>query len=248
MNFRTKTFLSILATAFALSVAAGDAKAECKTFPDYPLWKTLSHDRAKSYVKRKLKGDWGPYLSHLEKQLKNIEKIIDAEKSARLRHNGEVITLAGNDLVEYRQASADRLSVVECLAEDAEIAALNDFATAAGDEEADQEIKLPAATTSTSPGGRAMNLEVSTSCSNGVSRFKIKNQGADWPKAGSFSIYRIDGATKYSVSSRRMRLKRGQIASFTVKKSRNPTGNLGLFVGPAWYKRSFVYDATLTCL
>jgi len=228
-----------------LGLSPTTASAQCKEFPAYPMWKTLSHDSAKDYVRRKLKGDWTPYINHLKKQLGSIEKIIANGKGARLKHRGETITLRGEKLKQYQRASRDRFDVVQCLAEEMELAALDNFATAAGDEEQETEILVQARPAS---GTQVLKLEVSTSCSNGVSNFKIKNQGADWPKAGSFSIFRIDGQNKYPVTSRRMRLKQGQIASFSVKRSRNPTGNLGLFVGPAWYKRAFAYDATLVCL
>ena len=246
MLLKTKTLLSLLVMTMALGLSANTALAQCTEFPVYPLWTSLSHDSAKSYVKRKLKGDWTPYISHLEKQLGSIEKIIASGKGARLKHNGETLALSGEKLERYQRLSKARLEVVQCLAEEMEIAALDNFATAAGDEEPVTEIPVQARKQASA--ASALRLEVSTSCSNGVSSFKIKNQGTDWPKAGSFSIFRIDGQNKYPVSSRRMRLKNGQIASFTVKRSRNPTGNLGLFVGPAWYKRSFAYDATLVCL
>ncbi len=245
MLLRKNILLSALVAALALVFSANTALAQCKPFPAYELWNTLSHERAKSYVKRKLKGDWTPYISHLEKQLKNIEKIVESGKGARLKHKGETVTLTGKKLLEYQQASLARLDVVQCLADEMEVADLNNFATAAGDEEPVTEVS--AKTAMAGRDASEMKLEVSTSCSNGVSRFKIKNQGPDWPKAGSFSIFRIDGGKKYPVSARRMRLKQGQFASFTVKKSRNPSGNLGLFVGPTWYKRAFAYDATLTC-
>ena len=246
------SILSVL-SFFALGFLPALASAECEKFPKYPLWKTLTHERATSYVDRKLKGDWTPYTDHLEKQLSSILRIITAGKSAKLRHNGEVFILSGEKLSEYYQISEKRLEVVKCLAEESIAASLDSFATAAGgnttdiadDEAPDMEVKNDPQVSGAA--NAALKIEVSTSCSNGVSRFMIRNNGPDWPKSGAFSIYRIDGGTKNSVSSRRMRLKSGQSASFTVKKSRNPTGNLGLFVEPTWYERSFVYDATLTC-
>ncbi len=241
--------LSALVTILIAAFFASDARAQCTEFPDYQLWKTLTHDRARSYVKRRLNGNWIPYISHLEKQLKTIEKINASGKAARLKHKGEIITLRGDKLSEYENASRARLQTVQCLADEQEAAELNNFSTAAGDEQSDEspvtevQIQIDAS----SPGASQMKLEISTSCSNGVSRFKIQNQGPDWPKAGSFSIFRIEGTKKYPVSARRMRLKQGQIASFTVKKSRNLSGHLGLFVEPTWYTRPFEYDATLSC-
>jgi len=253
MSLFKRFSISAILTLLAIGFLPASASAECKNFPKYPLWKTLTHERAISYVNRKLKGDWTPYTDHLEGQLSNILAIMTAGKKARLRHNGEIITLSGDTLAEYYQISEERLKVVKCLAEDGMAAGLDSFETAAGsetpiaanDEAPDQEVKSDTQVSGAT--NAALKIEVSTSCSNGVSKFRIRNNGPDWPKSGAFSIYRIDGERKNSVSSRRMRLKRGQTASFTVKKSRNPTGNLGLFVGPTWYKRAFIYDATLTC-
>jgi hypothetical protein len=240
-----KITLTLSLIALAIGFSTSGAFAACKVFPDYKLWNTLTHDRAISYVDRKLKGDWSPYIGHLRKQISNIEKIIASGKSARLKHKGKVAVLTGENLEEYLQVSHARLDVVQCLANEQDVAKLDKFATAAGDEAEDKEIAV--STKPVAPGSARVKLAVSTSCSNGVSKFRIKNEGADWPKSSSFSLFRIEGAKKYPVSARRMRLKRGQIASFSVKKSRNPSGQLGLFVGPTWYERAFAYDATLTC-
>jgi len=207
MPIRRKSLLSFLVITLTLGFASNSALAQCQEFPRYPMWKTLTHASIKSYVKQKLKGDWTPYLRHLEGQLKSTEKILASGKGARLKHSGKIVVLSGEKLAEYQRLSQARLAVVQCLADESEVAALDNFATAAGDEVQDTEIPVPAY--GKTQAGDVMNLEVSTSCSNGVSRFKIKNQGADWPKAGAFSIYRIDGKNKYPVSSRRMRLKNG---------------------------------------
>lgn len=233
------------AALFVLALLPGAASAECKPFPKHPLWKTLTHERANNYVKRKLKGDWTPYTNHLDNQLAAIMKIMTAGKSARIRHRGKIVTFSEAELADYYEASKARLKVVQCLAEESLAAKLDSFMTAAGDEEPDTEFRVNPLVSGVA--STALKIDVSTTCENGVSTFRIRNSGTDWPKSGDFSIYRIDGATKNSVSMRRMRLKSGQSASFTVKKSRNPTGNLGLFVGPTWYKRAFTYDATLNC-
>ena len=44
-----------------------------------------------------------------------------------------------------------------------------------------------------------------------------------------------------------MRLSSGPQASFRIKASRNPTGQLGLSVQPGWYAKSKGYDATVDC-
>ena len=243
--FKNKLSLVVLVAIFVFSLPYNGAWAQCGTFPDHPLWSQLTHDRVQNYVKRSLKGDWESYIVHLEKQLTTVSKIVDAGKSARIKHKGQTVTLSGEKLVRYKDASQTRLDVVQCLAEqdhESEVVSLDNLPSNKGGEEQDVEVSVTATARKI-----RLKLEMSSSCSDGVSRFKITNRGPDWPKASSFSIFRIEGADKYPVSLRRMRLKSGQTASFAVKRSRNPSGNLGLFVDPGWYKRAFVFDATLTC-
>jgi len=93
----------------------------------------------------------------------------------------------------------------------------------------------------------AMKLEVSTGCKDGDATFRVRNLGSSWPKSSTFAIYRLGKGGRQMVSKRRMRLKDGQKASFRVKRSKNPTGRLALWVDPSWYKRQFDFDATVTC-
>jgi len=237
------TFLLII---IVLAAATVGASAQCKAFPDSPLWKPLSHERAKNYVDRKLGGDWTPYITHLQKQLSEIRKIMASGKGARLRQGRDIVTLSGEKLAQYLRLSEIRLEVVQCLAVEAGPMVQDGFVETDDDEAPVTEVIAPER--ANPPRAGFLKIEVSTSCANGVARFKVKNTGPVWPKAGSFSVYRIDGNKKYVVSSRRLRLKKGQIVSFAVKKSKNPTGNLGLFVEPSWYDRPFAYDATLHCV
>jgi len=243
--FKKKLPLFVLAATLVFSLPVDVAWAQCGKFPDHPLWSPLNHERVQKYVKRSLKGNWESYVAHLAKQLKTVNKIVDAGKTARIKHKGQTVTLSGDKLARYQNASQARLEVVQCLAEqdhESELVSLDSLPSEKGDENQDVEVSVSKAVRTNS-----IKLEMSSSCSDGVSRFKITNRGPDWPKASAFSIFRIEGAERYPVSVRRMRLKGGQTASFTVKKSRNPSGNLGLFVDPGWYKRAFVFDASLTC-
>lgn len=220
------------------------AAAECDPFPRFKIWGNLTHGKVQSYVDRKLDGDWQPYLSHLEKQLAGVKGIMARGKPARIRSKGKLVNLAGDDLVNYVRLSEARLDVARCLAEEAEIASLNDFSTAAGGgEPADTEIKMVAQ----SRVANALKLAVETACENGNSVFKITNRGANWPGSGTLSIYRMGEGRRDVINSRRLRLKTGQLATFRVKAKSNPTGRLGLFVKPSWYERPFDYDATMRC-
>ncbi len=229
-----------------MGLGVENAIAMCNAFPANEFGSSLTHKRAQNYVERKLNGNWNPYIKHLEVQLKNVEKIIRQGSAAKIKRNGQTVTLNKNQLAEYFRMSSARLNVVQCLAKQddpSEVLSLNSLPVT--DEAPVSEVQPKGFAINKS--ARRMDLEVSTMCSHGVSQFKVKNQGPDWSAPGALTIFRIDENNKYRVSSRRMRLKKGQVVSFTVKRSLNPTGNLGLFVDPVWYARKFSFDATLTC-
>ncbi len=92
-----------------------------------------------------------------------------------------------------------------------------------------------------------LGVEISASCVDGDTVFRLANTGDSWPEQGKFALYRLDGDKRQMVSARRMRLTQGQKASFRVKARHNPTGQIGLFVEPLWYERPFILDAQVTC-
>jgi len=92
-----------------------------------------------------------------------------------------------------------------------------------------------------------LNLDVKSACTGGDVSFRIRNAGRAWPKSATFVIYRLGRGQPQAVVKRRMRLKDGQRASFRIKKRRNPTGQLGIFVEPGWYARPFALDARIDC-
>jgi len=257
MAFRKKMNI-VLSTAFAAALYSvpGVAHAICGDIPQVKAWGGMTNARVERYIDKKLDGDWQPYVDHLEKQLSSVKAIRESGQSAKIRYKGQLIKLSGNRLDAYIQASEKRFEVVSCLAEQSDgfmAASLNNFATAAGsatDEDPVDEVPAkqarPAQQNASVTSG-ALRLNVATSCENGNAVFKVTNRGGEWPKASIFAIYRLGGEGKQIVSSRRMRLKANQTSTFQIKASKNPTGQLGLFVDPSWYKRGFDYDATLRC-
>jgi len=244
LRIRHLMMATLLATLILVFPAlAPGAAADCGPFPTHRLWGNLNAEKVTAYVHRKFRGDWGPYVRHLEKQVKSIEGIREAGKAARLRIGGETVTLSGAALADYAEASAERLAVVRCLA--TRPAALKGKPVrGAGRPVTGSESFSLSRSAQAAPAPVALNI--STSCRNGETVFTTENRGGDWPASGQFQIYRI-GTDAQVVSSRRMRLKKGQKASFKVAASKSPTGQLGLFVKPSWYERPFAYDATATC-
>jgi hypothetical protein len=92
-----------------------------------------------------------------------------------------------------------------------------------------------------------LRMEIMSNCTGGNAFFRVRNAGEAWPKSGTFAIYHLTKKGKRLISKRRMRLKDGQRASFKVKTAKLPSGRLGLWIKPGWYKRAFAYDATVNC-
>lgn len=256
MNLRTPFLLAVIA-AFILSLSSSPSRAQsqCDQIPALKIWGGMTNVRVERYIVSKHEGDWQPYVDHLAKQLANIKKIQKSGKTAQVRYKGKVIRLSGDRLDAYVSASAKRHQVINCLAEEAleqDMENLDNFSTAAGGSDESDEVEVPTVNARVSVQkanvkADVLRLKVATSCENGSSVFKITNAGENWPKSSIFAIYRLSGETKQVISSRRMRLKGNQTSSFRIKASKNPTGELGLFIDPSWYKRKFAYDAVARC-
>lgn len=258
MLLKLKTILLWVAMSVTVALVSMNSAhaitAECGTIPQLQIWGKMTNARVERYVEKKLEGDWQPYLDHLKGQLETVLKIQASGTDAQMRHNGKLVRLSGPVLDTYVKASIKRLSVVQCLADasqDLDVADLVNFATAAGPQTDESGIvEIPAAAL---PGGSEvasigpLQLDISTSCENGNSVFKVTNRGSTWPKSSVFAIYRMGNETKEVVSFRRMRLNPNQSSTFRINASKNPTGQLGMYVDPAWYKRDFAYDATVRC-
>ena len=243
--------------AFAVSLPSSPAiaQSQCEQIPSLKAWGGMTNARVERYIDTKLEGDWQPYLDHLSKQLTSIKKIQKSGKSAQIKYKGKMVRLSGKRLDTYVAASVKRFNVVSCLADnhaEMQVASFNNFATAAGGSDESPITEVPVNQNNNllqnaAVSSGVLRLDVQTSCENGSTVFKVTNQGGAWPKSSVFGIYRMGGATKQVISSRRMRLKANQSSTFRIKASKNPTGELGLFVDPSWYKRGFDYDAVARC-
>ena len=108
------------------------AEAECRPLPKVALWGDLSHDGIRSFVDRKLKGDWDSYLGSLERTEARLQDIYGRNKGVLIKKDDRKATLRGKKLRDYIRLSEIRIKVVTCLAEQAEEEGLANFATAAG--------------------------------------------------------------------------------------------------------------------
>jgi len=213
--------------------------SDCAPFPRLKIWGEYTHEKVRSLIEQRLGGKWDGYLEKLDKSLEQMQAIHERGKGVALNIGGKRYALEGKTLEAYIKASEQRRDVVACLAQEAEIAKLDNFATAAGGEASDVEVAAIQVAD--------LNLNVDGECRDGVATFKVSNQGETWPKLATIAIYRVGNGAPKRISARRMRLSNGQMATFKVPPTKNTTGRLGLFVEPSWVKRKFAFDATLTC-
>ncbi len=247
MRFRYPIGTALAGVALVLTIGANPrpAHAACPAFPDVPWWNS-DQGAAKKIVNRNYNGDWAPYIAKWEAYRKRMNAIhakggTAVVKSRSLRLKGE--TLA-NHLVQID----GRIKTIQCLAEESEGRALNDFATAAGgndvivesNEPSDRIFEVAAVS------GAPMKARVTAKCQGDSPVFRITNLGEKWPKVGSVSIYRTDG--KELISKRSIRLLEGQKLTFRIRKKGGvQNGNVGIYLNPGWIDRPFVFDAAISC-
>lgn len=127
-KINSKFFIPVLVLTGAL-FASSAAMAECDAFPKVPWWGNLNHDKVASFVSRKHDGDWKPYIKKWSKQVDKLKDVHKRESSVFVRFKGKKVKIAGDALKNYIKLVEKRVTVVHCLAQNANYA---NFATAAG--------------------------------------------------------------------------------------------------------------------
>jgi hypothetical protein len=135
-KIKNKILLVFALGAFFTVFQAGPASAECQAFPKLAFWGDMSHDSVKNYVETKYDGDWASYIGKLEKIKKGLTNIQQRGKGAVIKLQDRKVTLRGGKLGDYIQKSIVRIDTVRCLADEAEMDNLQNFATAAGGNDA----------------------------------------------------------------------------------------------------------------
>ncbi len=111
-----KTILSFsLALAFFV-LTASSARANCEAFPKVPWWGNLNHVTAETFVARKFKGDWNPYVSKWSNQVDKLKDVYARESSVFVNYKGQKVKIAGNALANYIKLVTKRVFVIQCLA------------------------------------------------------------------------------------------------------------------------------------
>lgn len=129
---KTNFFAAVLFSARGVLAFPPQAKAECAPFPKLEFWGNLTHSSVQNRVKFRFNGDWNTYINRLERIIVGLKGIQEKGQAAVIKMRGRRVRLKGTKLDNYLQLSGTRLSVVRCLAEQAGIDDLQNFATAAG--------------------------------------------------------------------------------------------------------------------
>lgn len=235
----------ILVTALVFATSGRPALAECQPFPKVVLWGEYTHERVKTFVADRMKGDWATYVKQLQGRLKALQLVQARGDKLALNFRNKRIVLEGEKLDAYVRAAEMRVDVAECLAAEAELENLQNFATAAGGAASAPAEAVRSSTSMIASGD--LKMKVHSECRGGIATFKVTNEGDAWPKSGTIGIYRTGTDNPERVSTRRIRFTNGQTSTFRVKAARGAVDNLALWVSPSWSERPFTADATVSC-
>ena len=228
---------------FLFVAATSQAQAACSPFPSSEYLGSFTHAQVRDYVGKAHGGDWTPYLVTLQKNLTDLESVQRTDSGTVINVRGTPTKLNASALDRFVYTSRQWLQVAQCLAEEQNIASLNNFSTAAGGDSHVVALQSEVASLSVNP----LKVKISSTCEGGETVFTVVNAGSDWPDTGVFSMFRIDGANRQMISARRMTLTAGETKTFKISKIQNMTGEVGMAIEPSWYKRPFQIDASAQC-
>jgi hypothetical protein len=236
-RIKLNRLLGILTSLVTLG-AAFPAAAECPKLADVEWW-TNTVDEVRQVVVKTYEGSWDSYIDRWQLQRKELQDAYNRGTAVEIRTRG--LTFRDEDLKNYIKMVDERIETLRCMKAEY------------GDERtADQKAGkggAPAAPTQEvvkSVEGQNFDLEVSAVCQNGIPAFQVTNLGDRWPKLGEVSIYRTD--TKAMLIQRRVRMANSQQMIFKVPDEiAKDADEVGIFIEPSWYQRTFGYDATIKC-
>ncbi|NQW00017.1 MAG: response regulator [Rhodospirillales bacterium] len=93
--------------------------SKCAPLPDVKWWRVKSHLQVVLFVNSEHGGDWQPYLNNWRARVEKLKDISDRGSGIKTS-SGEI--LQNESLAEYIRDTADRISIIQCLAREARIA------------------------------------------------------------------------------------------------------------------------------
>ncbi len=216
-------FFSLSARAFIAAVFffllvpwSSPASADCGAFSKPARWGGVSYERVKERVDAAHDGNWYSYISYWEIKLDALYDVVGREDAITVKMDGGPRRLEGDELKAFVEAVKRRIAITRCLAQredEGGAEALNDFATAAGEEGV--------------PG-----LSVTSACRDGNMVFKVANQGERWPRRAQFSI--VNAANDAVYVARKLRMGEGQQITFRLPPGKHGGDAIAMQVEPAW--------------
>jgi len=245
-------------TSLQQRVAAAYAEG-CPDLPHVSWWDT-SHKKIVKYVDDRFDGDWDPYIHRWINYRIKMQRIFNADGTAVVKSRG--VRLSGERLAHHIGDIDRRIRVTQCLKVKfgGKTAALNDgrkdgSATGGAGGDVIQTGRAKAQLASMVKGDPVqvseiseteLNIEIVAKCIKKTPVFQVTNLGSKWPRSGAIGIYRTVGKTK--MTERRVRLANSQRMTFKAWQNGKPaTGEVGLWLDPAWTRRGFAYDSRITC-
>lgn len=244
----TTTRILVLASLLLFVASARPALAECQPFPKVALWGDYTHERVKAFVDQRMNGDWIAFVKQLQGRLKTLQQVQARGEKLALNVRDKRVVLEGETLDAYVRAAGLRVTIAECLAAEAELDSLQNFATAAGGSASAPAPAAPSQSSTSMITAGDLKMKVMSECRGGVATFKVINEGEAWPQSGTIGIYRTGDDAPERISTRRIRFIAGQTSTFRVKAARDGSDILALWVSPGWgTERPFTADATVSC-
>ena len=97
---------------------SGFSQSGCPGLPKVDFWEIKTHDQVRQHVNNKLSGNWIKYIKKLKRQLVSLARIRLRKKAARVSSGGRKIILKGASLSKYLDFSRERISIIQCLADE----------------------------------------------------------------------------------------------------------------------------------
>lgn len=90
-----------------------------------------------------------------------------------------------------------------------------------------------------------IKIDVTVTCEDGHTVFKIANMGKRWEDQAAIRIYDIE--SELVIAQRSVKLAKNQTMNYKISNSKIGGSGAGLWVKPNWFERNFAYDAIGKC-
>jgi len=198
-----RIFLAAAVAAFFVLVTqvTPSQAAQCDKLPPVEWW-TKSHAKVIDTVNKKYKGNWKKYIDRWISYRDRMQKLYLNKSTAIVKSRR--IKLRGKHLARHVKHVEARIKVLQCLSRNNSGEKGND------QKDANSSVQV------TEVSSDRLEVEISARCEKTTPVFLITNLGDRWPRLGEIKIYDIEKQSM--LSTRRVRMRNSQQATFRVKK------------------------------